>query len=156
MEDILMGFDLSGQEPRTEKGEYFRNNVWWWRPLWVYIYDLKLITKEQAERGMYNDGYVIPKDQALKIGARLKHEMSQGNTQKYADKYKKDLNAMPKERCDLCDGTGTRNDKIVQGKCNGCNGKGVRDSWAKSYPFSVKNVEEFAQFCIESGGFSIC
>ena len=27
-----MGMDVYGLEPRKEKGEYFRNNVWWWRP----------------------------------------------------------------------------------------------------------------------------
>ena len=151
-----MGFDLNGQEPKTKNGEYFRNNVWWWRPLWIYIQHLKLVNNEQAEQGSYNNGYVIRKDQALKIGARLKHEVSQGNTQKYADGYKAELDAMPKEKCELCHGTGTRNDKVVQGKCNGCNGEGVKDPWAKSYPFSVENVEEFATFCIESGGFDIC
>ena len=30
------------------------------------------------------------------------------------------------------------------------------DKFAKSYPFDVDNVEEFALFCIESGGFEIC
>ena len=92
-----MGFDLMGQSPKTKNGEYFRNNVWWWRPLWNYIEHLKLINEEQATRGTYNDGYVIPQDQALKIGARLKHEVSQGHAKKYADEYKRiaSLSAAP-------------------------------------------------------------
>jgi hypothetical protein len=28
-----MGMDVYGKEPKSDKGEYFRNNVWWWRPL---------------------------------------------------------------------------------------------------------------------------
>ena len=32
-----MGMDVYGERPRTNKGEYFRNNVWWWRPLWNYV-----------------------------------------------------------------------------------------------------------------------
>lgn len=28
--------------------------------------------------------------------------------------------------------------------------------WRDSYPFSVSNVKEFADFCKESGGFEIC
>jgi hypothetical protein len=26
----------------------------------------------------------------------------------------------------------------------------------KHYPFDIENVERFAKFCIESGGFEIC
>ena len=29
-------------------------------------------------------------------------------------------------------------------------------SWDDSYPFNKDNVENFAKFCIESGGFQIC
>ena len=29
------------------------------------------------------------------------------------------------------------------------------DEFAKNYPFDVDNVREFANFCIESGGFEI-
>ena len=28
--------------------------------------------------------------------------------------------------------------------------------WSASYPFSVENVKEFAEFCRFSGGFKIC
>jgi hypothetical protein len=28
--------------------------------------------------------------------------------------------------------------------------------WVASYPFSVSNVKEFADFCKDSGGFTIC
>ena len=31
-----MGMDVYGKKPKGEKGDYFRNNVWWWRPLWQY------------------------------------------------------------------------------------------------------------------------
>ena len=29
-------------------------------------------------------------------------------------------------------------------------------SWDDSYPFNKDNVENFAKFCLESGGFNIC
>ena len=41
-------------------------------------------------------------------------------------------------------------------ECNGCNGTGKKDDWAKSYPFSEENVRQFANFCANSGGFRIC
>lgn len=150
-----MGFDLSGVEPKTERGEYFRNNVWWWRPLWNYLFEINLINRDQFERGQYNDGYVIKRDQALKIGAKLKHLISQGEVKKYEEEYTKELDDIPDEKCDLCKGTGVRNDEIVQGECNGCNGKGKKRPWMTSYPFNEENVKEFADFCVESGGFEI-
>ena len=179
-----MGFDLYGENPKTDtpeprvdwdnpdpkakeeyfkwkdgtKGAYFRNNVWWWRPLWEYVVmqNGKTITDEERERGCYNDGYVIKADKAMRIGIKLKHLISQGHTKQWAEDRQKELDEMPKEKCELCHGTGKRNDEIVKGKCNACNGEGKKDPWEKSYPFSVENVAEFAQFCIESGGFSIC
>jgi hypothetical protein len=32
-----MGFDIIGTNATTKEGKYFRNNVWWWRPLAIYI-----------------------------------------------------------------------------------------------------------------------
>jgi DnaJ-class molecular chaperone len=154
-----MGFDLYAQDAKTEEASYFRNNVWWWRPLWSYVIDMNLVTDEQAERGSYNDGYLIDREQAMRIGIKLKHLISQGHTKEYEDKRQAELDALPQEKCELCHGTGTRNDKNTQFKdmkCNACSGKGEKESFEKNYPFSVENVEQFAQFCIESGGFTIC
>ena len=30
------------------------------------------------------------------------------------------------------------------------------DDFNKHYPFDSRNVEEFAHFCLQSGGFEIC
>jgi RecJ-like exonuclease len=78
-----------------------------------------------------------------------------GHTARYEKKYRKELASLPLEKCDICDGTGKRNDEVVQGECNGCQGRGERESFAASYPFEEENVKEFAEFCRESGGFSI-
>jgi len=32
-----MGFDIYGSSPKSEKGKYFRNSVWWWRPLAEFV-----------------------------------------------------------------------------------------------------------------------
>ena len=32
-----MGFDLYGNNKENSEGEYFRNNVWWWRRLADYV-----------------------------------------------------------------------------------------------------------------------
>ena len=35
-----MGMDVFGKNPTDEKGAYFRNNVWFWHPLWDYCLHL--------------------------------------------------------------------------------------------------------------------
>ena len=68
-----MGFDIYGVAAKSERGEYFRNNVWWWRPLQVLIllscYDI-LSDKDKLELG-FNDGHAYSEKQALAIAERL-------------------------------------------------------------------------------------
>lgn len=153
-----MGFDVMGHEPKTEKGEYFRNNVWWWRPLWGYVAKQcgDILTEDEIRGGCFNDGVLIPGEKARAIGLRLKFLIDQKEVKKFEEEYKKALDAIPGETCEICKGTGKRNDKHVQGECNGCEGKGKKRPWACHYPFGEKNVREFADFAIESGGFRIC
>ena len=32
----------------------------------------------------------------------------------------------------------------------------AKKDWNANYPFDRENIEDFAKFCLESGGFSIC
>ena len=95
-----MGFDLSGMNPNltrpepelppfTERtdadwkkfsdwqedncGVYFRNNVWWWRPLWSFVSGMcaDILTEKDIESGSYNDGHGISKTKANRIAKRL-------------------------------------------------------------------------------------
>ena len=152
-----MGFDCIGQAAKTETGEYYRNNCWWWRPLWNFTCGVckDIITKEEAERGSYNDGIHISADKAQRIAIRLEYLVHQGEVAKYEKEYKKNLEEIPDEACDICKGTGKRNDQYVVGECNACHGKGERRPWQTHYPFEETNVKGFAKFCKESGGFEI-
>jgi hypothetical protein len=154
-----MGFDLSGERAKNKAGEYFRNNVWWWRPLWNYVRERELITDAQHTKGMFNDGLLIGDAQANEIATKLKIEIKSGRTKRYATKRHKLLDALPEIECDLCKGTGKRtwieNNKPVIRICNGCDGKGTRKQWDTHYSFNVKNVQEFVEFCENSGGFRI-
>ena len=43
--------NLETEYENNNKGIYFRNNNWWWRPLWIYVYDnCKDILTEKAKR----------------------------------------------------------------------------------------------------------
>ena len=137
-------------------GIYFRNNVWWWRPLWQYVCEQfpEIITDEDAERGCYNDGHLIDEDKAMRIGVGLTAMLEDGTIQSYNDIYEAELKALPKVNCRVCDNNNYGNHK--KRECKACKQTGLMDDWAKSYPFDVENIREFATFCLESGGFTIC
>lgn len=152
-----MGMDVYGKAPTNEAGKYFRNNCWWWRPLWRYCCELApgIISDELEKSGQYNDGAGLDAEGSKRLAGVLRDEVSAGRTKRYADRHKAEQDALPDEICDLCGGTGTRTDMKVENGCNKCLGKGkVRpyDTW---YPFSVENVEEFATFLEGCGGFEI-
>jgi hypothetical protein len=171
-----MGMDVYGNNPISEKGEYFRNNVWWWRPLWDFCEEVAPELTEGVS-GHYNDGDGLDEEGAKALANILTISLAEGVVDTYEQKRKEYLESLPKEPCKYCDSTGVRTDSVgvehgfdVQvlsdaeasalgrtiGYCNGCQGKGVTDSWETHYPFSRTNVEEFAEFLADCGGFKIC
>ena len=60
-----MGMDIFGIEPENEKGEYFRNTVWYWHPLWNYLWnELDVLTPEEHREGHFNEGLIIIKEKS--------------------------------------------------------------------------------------------
>lgn len=174
-----MGMDVYGRKPLCEEGEYFRNNVWWWRPLWVYVCSVArdIIPHEVIEGGQFNDGLGLNEEQSKALAHRLNDEIWHGRTAEYARKYTEELSKLPREDCKYCNTTGIRTDTIgvenhmpdkelepevqiltgrTHGWCNVCRGVGTVENFAISYTFSIENVIRFADFCEKSGGFSIC
>lgn len=161
-----MGMDVYGKAPKSEKGEYFRNNVWWWRPLWNYVEEVAPELVAEVS-GHTNDGDGLNAEGAEQLSRILMIRLSDGSVEQYEKEYTTYLNSLPNEPCDFCDGMG-----IVQVKegwpdyeegvvkfrdpCNACRGTREKEPWEKHYPFSTENVREFAEFLAESGGFSIC
>ena len=139
-------------------GGYFRNNVWWWRPLWNYVTELcdDILTEDDIEHGHNNSGRLIDQEKCLVIAKRLVDELQSGRVSLYKEARQRHLESLPQEDCDLCDATGVRNDEYVQGECNACHGKGTKPHWDTHYPFDEENVEEFKNFVKECGGFTIC
>ncbi len=192
-----MGFDLTGLNPKkakykspsndlyeknkdkyfeeldkyqSQKGTYFRNNVWCWRPLAQYVIDhTKVVSKEDQKCWAYNDHHIVQEDEALQIAKQLRYLIKTGHTKKYEaewearrktlvihnEKVEEELDEHVKEVKKKM-----RNDSLVPRDFP----KKDHDKWERiykkrnhdaSYPFSVENVEEFAEFCEHSGGFSI-
>ena len=68
-----MGFDIYGQAPTSDAGKYFRNNVWWWRPLQVLISITcaDILSEVELKELGFNDGYAYSGEKAEAIAARL-------------------------------------------------------------------------------------
>ncbi len=107
-------------------GAYFRNNSWWWRPLWQYVCLIAddILSDEQKKAGHYNDGMLIDEGTAKKIGERLDIALSSGDVKIYES---------------------ARNSFM----------KYFKDKAFTSYYFNEDNVRKFKDFCLNSGGFTI-
>jgi len=151
-----MGMDVYGNNPKSEKGEYFRNNCWHWRPLWEYCeYVAPDICKKVASPGT-NDGDGLGARDSKKLAMVLESMIKSGQTKAYEIAYDAKQAALPDQVCEICNGRGIRYDMSVANGCNGCAGSGKRRPWAAEYPFSEENVKNWVAFLKECGGFKIC
>ena len=159
-------FAAKAQWNNKNPGIYFRNTIWWWRPLWNYVSSVCDFNDDETSRGLYNDGTIIYKYEALNIAKILQEELDNGNILSYSNKYTEELDNLPLEPCEFCNGTGVRfwDDIEIAKDCNSCNTESSRKdgippgkvkNFSTSYPFSIENVESFIKFCKESGGFHI-
>ena len=112
----------------ANEGAYFRNNVWFWRPLWNFVTGCcdNILTERDVEQGYFNDGHKICKTKAKRIASRLRRYLKNGHISAYEAWYSKEIS------------------QLKEG------------DWNKNYPFSIQNVRDFERFCEHSGGFRIC
>lgn len=159
-----MGMDVYGLAPTSEIGKYFRNNVWWWRPLASYI---QIVAQQESKRCTHwqsNDGDGLDGPGATQLAEALQAEIDSGRTAAYSEMREAELEALPDLPCWLCDATGTRKRPPERGAgaladggmvCNVCDGSGKVRPDETQYPFSVDNVQEFILFLRDCGGFEI-
>ena len=140
----------------ANRGIYFRNNCWWWRPLWNYCKAIapNLINDELFDEGHSNSGAGLNDEDAKELGQRLLWEINNGHTIQYQASYQQYLDDLPDDVCTFCNGNNRGKNKMKD--CTRCNGTGKSTNFNKHYPFDIDNVKEFAEFCIQSGGFEIC
>lgn len=172
-----MGFDLYGESPKNKNGEYFRNNVWWWRPLWQYVAVecSDIITDKDVKAGGYNDCHLINESKAKQIADRLLGLCKDGKPQAQQDLYEKDSKPQIKfnEMCDkaakylydnivdkqdgkiTCPGDMKEHDPDNYERWSQLASMGKIQFIQTNYPFDANNVKEFAEFCKDSGGFTI-
>jgi hypothetical protein len=175
----VMGMDVFGQRPSAPVGQYFRNSVWTWHPLWDYCVAVAPDLTRFVKHGHSNDGDGLhTAEEAVTLAVLLENSIASGHAAEYEQAYHAATAAMPDEPCKWCDASGIRCDAVGQehgmpdklieadaldphpragqrGWCNGCNGYGHVRPFAAAYDFSVDNVRRFAAFLRASGGFRI-
>jgi hypothetical protein len=172
-----MGMDVYGKNPVNEVGEYFRRNVWGWRPLWDYCLERHGKVAGKVKYGHSNDGDGLGKHGSLELARRLRADLADGSARTYIEERNGLLASLERPACHLCDGTGIRSDevgvengmpdrelpeemKILTGRshgfCNACSGEGKTDAWETHYYLDLDDIAEFAVFLENSGGFRIC
>lgn len=165
-------FDAVDKYESRVKGDYFRANVWWWRPIWNFVtnYCDDILSDKDIEKGSFNDGHFINKAKSKKIASRIKTLIKDGTAKKIEDEYntlsekaRKHNSKVDAMLDDLKEEVikETKKDNIVPSDYP----KKFKDrwdeiykmrSWADSYPFDVEYLESFADFSEQSGGFEIC
>lgn len=157
-----MGMDVYGKKPKTEKGNYFRNNVWWWHPLWDYCCYVNKTLDQLVPHGHSNSGDGLDDVAARQLGFNLLESIKQGVAEAYITAFNQNKEELPLDPC-FCTKptynfqTGERGEAQQQPSqtCKVCNGEGLMKPWNANYFIDEENIREFAEFCIDSGGFEI-
>ena len=164
-------FELCDEVENKNPGRYFRNNVWWWRPLWDFVSEQcqDFLTVEDIVGGGSNSGHKISKTKSLMISRRLSKVISEG----LVDKIDREMTLKVAQAKADNEELQKEMDKVTN-KCHKEHGKNLvpanypepyysqwkelqgKHNWDGDYPFNADNVKEFAKFCQESGGFEIC
>jgi hypothetical protein len=157
--NLNMGMDVFGNLPTSEKGAYFRDNIWGWYPLWEYCEQIAPDIIPADNLGYTNNNWGLDEEASLALADRLADTLSSGETQAYEAQYAAYLNALPPVPCHFCGGTGHRVKPPKTGPgplpCGRCDGTGkIPDIDTHNY-FTVDNVREFEAFLRDCGGFRI-
>ena len=166
-----MGFDLqSWGKPKSKAGNYFRNNVWFWRPLAQYVIEqTKCVDEFDVEGWGYNDNHLVPKETARAIAKQLRYLIKSGHTKKYAmaweiknkqieeanDKVRKELAEFEREVCFKLNKKNLAPNEFPKTEHKKWEKIYDKINFDAYYPFSVQNVKDFAKFCEECEGFTI-
>ena len=153
-------------------GYYFRNNVWWWRPLADFVLWLadEEFTDKDRQGWHCNSGYRVDEKKAKVIAELLEASIDEGIAKKYQDAtddkmkkakaHNKEIEKKHKELRKIVERHTGKKDLVPNDYPEPFNSQWndiqKLTNYEAHYPFSVENVKSFAKFCRESGGFEIC
>ena len=132
-----MGMDVYGRKPTAPEGEYFRRNIWCWRPLADFCLNVAPKESRPCKDWHTNDGYGLNAKQALRLAQRLDEFIRDGSAAQYIARRDAELAALPENTCSRCQGTGKARPVMAY------------------YRLDLDDVTEFAAFLKTCGGFEI-
>ena len=174
-EDKKVYWELQDKFRAENPGDYFRANVWGWRPIWSFVCEVcpDILTEEDFKRGQYNDNHLIEEDRARDIAKRLREKMDLArkrqkqyeaeapNKEKFNKMLENAANfifnkiSKPKSEFITCPGDMETHDpenykrwEILMHYHN------IKFD-EMSYPINAESIKEFANFAEHSGGFRI-
>lgn len=134
-----MGMDVYGRNPKSKDGEYFRANVWSWRPIHELIEKANVLPQKMLEDMAFNDGAGPDDEQALLLAAAIEN-MTEG---------------MDDDNTFILS---TEIDGPIAAIISSFQREGIEIISPRGpvYSADVSHVREFVQFCKQSGGFKVC
>lgn len=143
-----MGMDVYGKKPHDKKGEYFRNNIWWWHPLWDYCEQVAPEIALKVTEAHYNSGDGLNAVDARQLAFKLHEELVSGRTKEAETVFKQVIESVEPVPCPR--------DLESHDSCSACSGTGKVKDPITFYHFEEENVKEFQEFLMTCGGFEIC
>ena len=169
--DKKLYFEAQNEHQDVNPGEYFRANVWFWRPIWNFVCAScdDFLSDDDINAGLSNSGDEICKTKANRIASRLRRLDKQGIIQTWEDEMMVPFNEAKAFNKKVDAELDVFQDKMRSKYGDNIAPAGYDDndkatwdsiyskrSWASSYPPSRDEIVKFGVFCGESGGFSIC
>jgi hypothetical protein len=143
-----MGMDVFGKEPTSKAGEYFRNNVWWWRPLADYAREIATVITGRCEHWQTNDGDGLNAADAVALADALQAEIDSGRTEAYPAIREAELAVLPNGECGWPDATGIRDGS----KCMAATAPAASDSGPLTIHSPSRTCRSLSTSCATAAG----
>ena len=78
-----MGMDVMGVDPVSERGAYFRRNIWGWHPLWTAVANIAPDIAQNVPLAHSNDGDGLDGEDSRRLADRLDEALNNGEADSY-------------------------------------------------------------------------
>lgn len=131
-----MGMDVFGRNPKNSDGEYFRANVWSWRPIHSLICHIAkdLFDEETLESMAFNDGAGLETQEECDLLADRFNMWLENNV----------------------DGVVIEQSAVRVDDCGRFLGRDSSDPGRSPYQTSDDHIKSFVAFLRGCGGFRVC
>jgi hypothetical protein len=153
-----MAFSLIAENPEQRELSIFNRSAWIWHPLWEYVETKYPEIADAVKYGHSNDGDGLSGENSKKLGLLIKSDVESGVARKYVEEFNAFLDSLEDTTCPRCFGFGLNRIGILKAgssQCIKCSGTGKARPPVCSYWMRESDLDSFAEFLINCGGFKI-